>query len=69
MMTVHEINVRRENDAFVVSAEKRQPLQGMSVCTEGGTVTDWYRPEKVEMVFDKAEDAVTAVGRLLRDGA
>lgn len=67
-MQVHEIHVRRENESFVVSAEKREPLRGMSVVGHNLEAIDFYRPEKVEMVLESPEDVVTTIGRLLRDG-
>lgn len=68
-MKVHSINVRREGDAFVVSAEKRMALDGCQVKVNGVDVSaDWYRPTHIEMCLPNAEDVVTMIGRLLRDG-
>lgn len=72
-MKVHNINVAREKDAFVLTAERRTPLDGWQakmfvdgVEMDGGF--QCFRPDRVQMVFENPEDVVTAIGRLLRDG-
>lgn len=69
-MKVHSINIRADKDAFVVSAEKRMPLDGARVWADGKEISvgDWYRPTVIEMCLPTIEDAVTTIGRLLRDG-
>ena len=74
-MKVHEINVRRDSDAFVVTAEKRHELETTYTATvycghekQSETFGHCYRPESMEMVFENPEDVVTAIERLLRDG-
>jgi hypothetical protein len=68
-MRVHEINVKDSGGSWLVSASTLGKANGCTVCWNGVDVTDeWKNVKRVQMVFENPEDAVTAIGRLLRDG-